>query len=305
MDQALDLAGRPDAGIRIAKFIDTATTLACHQMTQIVDGGATPALDRHDFTADGIARHARGIAQRAEDQFGGALVVGNDLLLDSLMNRTLDGAHEARAHIDSLGTKCQRRNQSACITEAARGDHRDLDLVGCSRDQDEAGCVVFAGMAGTFEAIDRNRIGADPLGLQGMTHRGALVDHLDTGLLQLGDVLLRIVAGGLDDANTRIDDRLTVLGIRRRRERRQNRQVHAEGFVGQFATAGDFTTQIIRRGLREGGDEAQRTGVCHRRNEFGTTDPLHAALHDRMLDAEHFGKSGFNHDCSCRVSRKN
>src|SRR6478609_9134062 len=45
-----------------------------------------------------------------------------------------------------------------------------------------------------------------------------------------------------------------------------------------------------RRGLGERGDEAERARVGHGGNEFRATDPLHPAVHDRVLDAERLGE---------------
>ena len=80
--------------------------------------------------------------------------------------------------------------------KAARGDHQDLDLVGRGQDQDQAGNVVLARVAGAFEAVDRNGVDAHPLGRQGVADRSAFVDHLDSVLLEFLDVLDRLVAGG-------------------------------------------------------------------------------------------------------------
>ena len=37
------------------------------------------------------------------------------------------------------------------------------------------------------------------------------------------------------------------------------------------------------------GDDAETAGVRHSACQFGIADALHAALHDRMLDTQHFG----------------
>ena len=87
-----------------------------------------------------------------------------------------------------------------------------------------------------------------------------------------------------------VDDHLPVLVIRRRVDGRQDRQVDAERLVGQLAALGDLLGQVRRRRLRQRGDEPQRTGIRHARNEFRATDPLHTALHDGMLDPERLGE---------------
>ena len=57
----------------------------------------------------------------------------------------------------------------------------------------------------------------------------------------------------------------------------------------------DLFGQIFGRRLRQRGHEAKRAGVGHGGNQLGAADPLHAALHDRMLDAEHLGETGLDH----------
>ena len=77
----------------------------------------------------------------------------------------LDGAHEARAHVDAVGAQRQRGDQAAGVGEAAGGDHRDLDLLGGGRDQHQPGDVVLAGMAGALEAVDADAVDAEALRL--------------------------------------------------------------------------------------------------------------------------------------------
>ena len=40
---------------------------------------------------------------------------------------------------------------------------------------------------------------------------------------------------------------------------------------------------------------AERAGVGHGGDQLGAADPLHAALHDGVLDAEHLGESRADH----------
>ena len=59
----------------------------------------------------------------------------------------------------------------------------------------------------------------------------------DAMFLEFGDVLLRLVASGLDDLDAAFDNGLPILGIRRRFDRWQNGEINSEGLVGQGATA--------------------------------------------------------------------
>src|SRR6516225_1990972 len=109
--------------------------------------------------------------------------------------------------------------------------------------------IVLARMAGAFKTVDRDRIRAHALGRQRVADAGALVHDLDAVLLELGDMLLRLVAGGLDDLDAALDDGLAVFGIGRRLDRGQDGQVHAERLVGHGTAARDLPGQILRRRL--------------------------------------------------------
>jgi len=55
--------------------------------------------------------------------------------------------------------------------------------------------------------------------------------------------------------------------------------------------------------LRVRDDEAKSPGVRHRRGEFGIVDALHAALHNRMLDAQHVGDASLESHINGTQSR--
>ena len=80
------------------------------------------------------------------------------ILLDRIVDRRLDGRAEARAHVDPVRAQRERGHEAAPVAEAAARDHRDLELVGGGRDQDQAGNIVLARVAGAFEAVDRDGI---------------------------------------------------------------------------------------------------------------------------------------------------
>ena len=264
-------------------------------MCDVLDLRATLAFDLHHFLAHRILRHAGGVVQRAEDKVGLAFVVGDDLLLHLLVNGAFLGAHEARAHVDAFRAQRERSHKAARVAEATRGNHRDLDLVGSRRDQDETRNVVLAGMAGAFETIDRDRIDTHAFSRKRVTHSRALMNDLDAVFLKVVHMLLRLIAGRLHDLHAGIDDRLAILGIRRRVERRKNGQVHTEGLVRQLAAFLDLLAKIVRCGLGQRGDEAERAGIGNRSHQFRATDPLHTALHDRRIDAESFRESCLDH----------
>jgi len=131
------------------------------------------------------------------------------------MGRRLLRGNKPRAHVDAVGAECQRGDKAPAIRHAARCHKRDLQLLGNPRQQDHVRDVVFARMATAFEAVDADRIAADPLGGQRMTHRRAFVDDLDPMRLQGRDVLRRVAASGFDDAHTALDDRVDVFRVGR------------------------------------------------------------------------------------------
>ena len=128
-----------------------------------------------------------------------------------------------------------------------------------------------------------------------MTDAGAFVHDHDAVFLEFRDVLLRLVAGGLDDLDAALDDGLAIFRVGRRLDRGKNGQIDAERLVGQAAAARDLLHEVLGRRLRQCGDEAERAGVGDRRDQLGASHPLHSALHDRVFDAHELGKPRFDH----------
>src|SRR3569832_1080179 len=195
VDQTLDLAGGPDSVVGIAGRVDYLAAGAGDEFADLLEGRAF-LFHRDDLGGDRVFGDARGVAHGAKDQLGFALVVGDDALLDVLMDRAFLRAHETRAHVDAFGAKRKRRDEAASVAEPAGGDHGNFDLVGRHRNQDQARRVVFTGVTGAFKAVDRNRIDPNALGRECMANAGAFVHDLDAVLLEFGDMLLRLVVGG-------------------------------------------------------------------------------------------------------------
>src|ERR1700680_3705482 len=72
-----------------------------------------------------------------------------------------------------------------------------------------------------FGAQRQSRDQAAAVPRQRVTHAGAFVNDHNAVLLEFGDVLLRLVAGGLDDLDAALDDGLAIFRVRRRLDRGQ------------------------------------------------------------------------------------
>jgi len=127
-------------------------------------------------------------------------------------------------------------------------------------------------MARTFEPVDRHDVDAHPLCRHGMAYGGTFMDDGDAVRLEVVDMLLGTMACRLDDRHAAVDDRPAIFGIGRRRDRRQDRQVHPERLVGHGPAAVDFTPQIVGRRLSERGQHSQPTRIGHRRSQLGADD---------------------------------
>src|SRR3954453_23667665 len=300
LDQALDLARRPDAFVRVAGRVDHLAAGARDEFADVLELGAF-LLHRYDLGRDLVPGDAGGVAHGAEHQLGFALVIGHDLLLDELMNGALFGRHEARAHVDAFGAQRQCGDEAAGVGKAAGGDHRDLDLVGGGRDQDQAGGVVLAGMTGAFEPVDRDGVDAHALGREPVTDAGAFVHDLDAVLPELVDVLLRLVAGSFDHLDAALDDSGAIFGIRGRLDWGEDGEVDAKRLVGEIAAAGDLLPEVLRCRLGQRRDEAERAGIGDGGDQLGAPDPLHAALDDRVLDSDELGEPCLQHDLFPRL----
>ena len=215
------------------------------------------------------------------------------------MDRCLCRGAEPRAHVHPFGAQRQRGRQPAPIADAAAGQHRDADLLGRRRDQDQAGDIILARVAGAFEAIDADHVHAHLLRRNGMAHGGALVQHGHAVALEILDMLARVVPGGFHDRHAAIDDRAAIVRIGRRADRGQDRQVHAKRLVGQRAAAVDLAAQVVGRRLGQRGQDAQPPGVGYRARQFGAAHPHHSPLDDGVGNAQKLRDPGLDrHDCT-------
>ena len=296
MNQAGHHAAAPGGFIHLAFLQHQPAFHTGNQVADVVDGFglALFLFDPDDFLNRGVLHDSLGVAQVTHDQLGLKFIGFDDGLFDVVVNRGILGRQEARAHVHTLGTQCHSRNQAAAVGHATGSDKGNSQFLGSPGQQDEVGNVVFTRVAATLEAINTDGITTDTLGLEGMAHRGALVDNLDACRFELGHVLFRATAGGFHRLDATGDDGVNVLRIRRGIERRQESQVNAKGLVGHFVAAGDFPGQILRRRLGQAGDDSQTAGIGHGRGQFGIAHVMHTALDNRVAHAEHFSDSGLH-----------
>ena len=212
----------------------------------------------------GVLQHALRIAQRPHHQPGVELGGRDQRLLDVVVHGRLLGRDEARAHVDPVRPERERGDERPAVGHASRGDEGDRQLLRRPRQQDEVRHIVFARVAAALEAVDADRIAADRFRLQRMANRRALVDDLDSRLLQHGQPPLRIVARGLDDLHAAVDDRADETRIVGLGDCGKEGEVHRERLVGHLPAAADLIGERLRRALRQAGDDAEPARVRHR-----------------------------------------
>ena len=295
MDQAGDHAAAPRALVHVAFHHDRGID-ARHFFDDVLEGDriaerlflGDQALDRR------IGQHAFGVAQRAHDEAGVEFGRGKDRLLHVLVHRRFLGGDEAGAHVHPLRAHRQAGDKAAPVGHAAAGDEGNVQLVRRAREQDEVRHIILARMAAAFETVDAHRIAADLLRLEAVAHRGALVDHLDPGVLQRRQQIDRVAPRRLDHLHPAVDDRLDQPGIVGRGQGRQDGEVHAEGLVGHVLAARDLVGELFGRALRQAGDDPEPARIGDGGGHLGKADIVHPALDDGVLDPEHFGDGGLH-----------
>lgn len=109
-----------------------------------------------------------------------------------------------------------------------------------SRQENEVGDVALAHVARALEAVNAQEIDAQLHGRRCVPDRRALVDHDAARGLEAPDDGARAVARRLDDADPGVDDGRRVGVVIGWVERREQRDVHAEGVWGQGAAFRDL-----------------------------------------------------------------
>lgn len=74
------------------------------------------------------------------------------------MHITLLSRHEHRPAVDARRAECNRSRKSTSVADPARSDVGRLELSGGESEEQEASDVVFARVAGAFEAVDAEHV---------------------------------------------------------------------------------------------------------------------------------------------------
>ena len=202
------------------------------------------------------------------------------------MDGRFPGRDETCAHVDAVRPHCERGDKLRGRAHAAGGDKGNFQFFRRAGQQDHVGDIVFAGMAAAFETIDADRVAADALRLQRMADGGAFVNDLDAAFLHGGHIGFRAAAGRFHNLHAAGNDRIDIFWVRRICEARQEREIDADRLVGHVIAFRDFLREVFRRRLRQRRDDAETARVGDGGGHLGEADKMHAALDDRMPDAE-------------------
>src|SRR3546814_19429176 len=105
------------------------------------------------------------------------------------------------------------------------------------------------------------------LGGERVTDGGAFVDDLDAVRLELREMIGGALPGGFDHANPAVDQRGAIFGVRRRRQRREDGEIHPERPIGAVAGPRDLTrerrSEERRRGKERVSPLRSRWSSCH------------------------------------------
>lgn len=281
MNETNDLASGPDTKLGVAVDEHLLSSLATDKMSNLAEFACCAlALNLQGFLGNLVLVKAAGVAPAAEQQGGVCLLSLDNLVLDLLVNGSLDSAHEACAHVDTTGAEGQSSSETPAVSETTRGDKRNLEGLASTAQQNEVGDVALANVAGAFETVNGEEVDTELNGALGMANSGALVEDGDAGLLQLRNDRSGGVSSGLDDLNALVDDGLGVSAVVGRNHGWEQSDVDTEGILGQLAAALDLFAEGGGRGKDEGSDDTETSSVGDSRGQLGGTDVHHAALDD-------------------------
>ena len=114
-------------------------------------------------------------------------------------------------------------------------------------------------------------------------------------LLEVADQFFRVITGGLNNLDAAVHNGVRVLPVRGRLDGGQYREVDAERLIGHRLASLDFPSQMLRRRLCQRGDDSEGAGVGHGGRQLRTSNPLHAALDDRIAYSQLLGDARSDH----------
>lgn len=262
MNQANNLAGRPNAVFSVAVHKDLLSSLTAHKRRNLGKLALlTLLLDLESLQGNLVLEESGSVSPSAHEEGCVGLVGAHNLLLDLLVHWSLDGAHESRSHVDSRSAEAQRGSESVTISEATAGDEGDAESLAGLAEQDKVCNVALADVSTALKTVDTEEVDAQLDGALSMANRGALVEDNDAGLLQLRYDRPGRVSCGLDDLDPLVDDGLSVCGVVRGHHGGKKGDVDTEGVLGEGAAALDLLAQFLGAGEDEGGDDTQASGV--------------------------------------------
>lgn len=253
MNQTNDLASGPDTVVWVTIDKDLTTALAANIWSNLGKiASRALLLDLQSVLGDLVREQAGSILPPAQNKRGIGLLGLDDSLLDILVNGSLDGAHEAGTHVDTLGAESQGSGQTIAVGETARGNERHTQILASAAQEDKVGDIVLADVAGALKSVNGEEIHTQLHGGLGMADGSALVEDDNAGLLELLDNGTGVVSSGLNDLDALVNDDLGVGTVVGRYHGREESQVDTEGVLGHFAASSDFLAQVFRGGLGEG-----------------------------------------------------
>lgn len=238
--------------VRVAVQEDLATTLAAHIRSNLAEVASLALLlNLQCFLGHLVGEQAGGVLPPAQNEGSVCLLGIDDSLLDLLVDGSLDSAHEASTHIDTLSAESKSSRKTLTISETTRSNKRNTQALACTAQKNEVGDIVLADMAGALETVNGEEVNAQLDSGFGVADGSALVEDDCAGLLELLDDGARVVAGGLDDLDSFIDDDLCVGAVVWGHHGGEEGQVDTEGVFGHSAASSDFLAQVFRGRLSE------------------------------------------------------
>lgn len=105
-------------GVSIDKNLLAA--LAAHEWRDLCElASGALALDTEGLEGHLVLVEAGGVAPAAKEEGGVSLLGADNLVFDALVDGGLDGAHEARAHVDAAGAEAEGGSEAPAVCEAS------------------------------------------------------------------------------------------------------------------------------------------------------------------------------------------